>query len=117
MVVIALIRFSRLKQLLTNIGPLRVIVAVLALALVPIVFLQSVNTQPWALIFQQVVPGLVFFLIWSIPFDMLMARVFMSDTAEPERARYRQVIKVDFIVWLLLAIFWGLFFVKLLSDR
>lgn len=104
-------------KIATHIGPLRVLVVVLGLLSLPCVFVGEVDTPPWNVIVGQVVPGLVLFMIWALPFDMLMARVFMSDKPADEQLAYRWAIRVDLALWLLLVLFWGTFFAVLLSGR
>ncbi len=111
------VKGSGLSEIAAHIGPLRVLVVVLGLLSLPCVFLGEVGTPPWDVIVGQVVPGLVLFMIWALPFDMLMARVFMSDKPADEQLPYRWAIRVDLTLWLLLLAFWGTFFAVLLSGR
>jgi hypothetical protein len=92
-------------------------VAALALLTLPCLFLQGVREHPWDVLFGQVVPALVLLLIWAIPFDMLMARVFMSDAQDTERTRYRAIIQFDLVIWGALLLFWGYFFLRLIGQR
>lgn len=113
----SVVKAVRLSEIAARIGPLRVMVVVLGLLSLPGVFLGEIETPPWGVIVGQVVPGLVLFMIWALPFDMLMARVFMSDKPADEQLSYRWVIRVDLALWLLLLAFWGTFFAILLSGR
>jgi hypothetical protein len=96
---------------------MRILVIILALASLPCRFLRTIETHPWDIIISQIVPGLVLFLIWAIPFDMLMAKIFMMDKPAHERRRYKTIIVIDLIVWLLLVIIWGQLFLELISGR
>lgn len=107
----------RLGEIAAHIGPLRVLVVIFGLLSLPCVFIGEVDTSPWDVLIKQVVPGLVLFMIWALPFDMLMARVFMSDKPEDQQIAYRWVIRVDLLLWLLLLAFWGTFFAVLMSSR
>jgi hypothetical protein len=59
----------------------------------------------------------VLFLIWAMPFDMLMAKLFMSDKPPGQRSRYKTIIVVDLLVWLLLVVIWGQLFAELVMKR
>jgi hypothetical protein len=97
---------------------MRIFVIILALASLVCRFLRDIDLSfPWDIIIIQIVPGLVLFLIWAIPFDMLMARVFMTDKPAAERSRYKAIILIDLIIWLLLVVIWGQVFIKLISGR
>jgi hypothetical protein len=97
---------------------MRIFVIILALASLVCRFLRDLEPVfPWDIIIIQIVPGLVLFLIWAIPFDMLMARVFLTDKPAAERSRYKAIILIDLIIWLLLVVIWGQVFIKLISGR
>lgn len=96
-------------------GPVRSAVALIALSCLPMVFLAGGDDyQSWRIIPSQVVPGLVVLLVWALPFDILMIKVFMSDQDEVGKARYRRMIHVDLLLILALVLFWVPFFLRLL---
>jgi hypothetical protein len=113
----SVVKGTRLSEIAAHIGPLRVLVVIFGLLSLPCVFLGEVDTPPWDVVVGQVMPGLVLFMIWALPFDMLMARVFMSDKPADRQFAYRWVIRVDLALWLLLLAFWGTFFAVLLTGR
>lgn len=45
-------------------------------------------------------------LMFLLPLDMLMTRVFMTERDEEQRARLRLVIRFEALVWLLLLLSW-----------
>lgn len=100
-----------------RIGWLRAFMLLLGVLSLPCAFITEVDTAPWDTLILHVSPGFALLMIWSIPFDILMARVFMSDKPETERAAYRTVIKVDLALWLALLLVWGVFFATLLQER
>ncbi len=100
-----------------HIGPLRVMVVMLGLLTLPCVFVGELDSVFWDVLINKITPGVVLFMIWVLPFDMLMARIFMSDKPEATKVAYRTVIKVDLVLWLLLLAFWGTFFVILVVGR
>lgn len=104
----------RWRRLLQALGPVRVAVAVFALLCLPLVLFSDTDDRGWGLIPGQVAPGLVVLLVWALPFDMLMARVFMTDLQGAARERYRTVIRIDALLVLALILVWGPFFLRLL---
>lgn len=100
-----------------RIGWLRAFVLVLSLLSLPCAFITEVRTPPWDILILHVMPGFALLMIWSIPFDILLARIFMSDKPEAERTAYRTAIKADLVTWLALLLVWGVFFTALLRDR
>ena len=88
--------------------------AALVVSCLVLVFFSHAETVGWGRIPSQVVPALVILLAWVLAFDLLMARVLMSDQNDVARQRYRSVIKLDVILLVALLLFWGPFFVTIL---
>ena len=98
----------------SNVGVLRILLAIIVLLCLPMVFLGGASSSGWGLIPSQITPALVVLLVWALPFDMLMARVFMSQAEnDSTRIRYRQIIRLDALLILALVMFWGPFFLRL----
>lgn len=99
-----------------RVGALRWFVALLAVATLPAAAVSDLQTPPWSILAGAVAPGIAFFLLWAIPFDMLMARVFLAGGG-PDRGRadYRAVLVFDALLWLLLLVVWARFFWRLLN--
>lgn len=107
---------STWQHWLTLLGPVRACVALIALLCLPMVFLSGGEAyEGWRIIPDQVVPGLVVLIVWALPFDILMIKVFMSDQDEAAKARGRQVIRIDLLLIILLLLFWVPFFMRVLS--
>ena len=96
-----------------SLGPVRTAVAIVALSCLPLVFFSGADHHGWGIIPSQVVPGLVVLLVWALPFDILMVKVFMTDARDDERTRYRAVIRINLLLILALILFWGPFFLRL----
>lgn len=79
--------------------------------------MRDFETPPWDIIIVDIAPGFVLFFLWAIPFDILMARIFMSDKPPEQQARYKTIIVTDLIIWLLLAVTWGQLFVSMIINR
>jgi hypothetical protein len=100
-----------------RLGVLRLIVAAIVVACLPLVFLSGMSGSGWGIIPSQIVPVVVVFLVWALPFDMLMARVFMADAQDADRGRFKAVIKLDVLLLVALLAFWGPFFLALLQRN
>jgi hypothetical protein len=102
------------RRPILEVGLLRIIIAGIAVLCLPLVFFSGAGSAGWGILPSQIAPVIVVLLVWVLPFDMLMARVFMADRAEDERERYRTIIKFDGILMIVLLVFWGPFFFALL---
>lgn len=98
-----------------RLGALRVFIATLVLACLPMVFFATGETHGWAALPSYVVPVLVILLVWILLFDMLMARVLMGEQQGQPRERYKTILLVDAILLGALLLFWGPFYVFLLA--
>ncbi|HXH04451.1 MAG TPA: hypothetical protein VNN09_14195 [Candidatus Competibacteraceae bacterium] len=99
-----------------RVGPLRILAAVLVAFCLAMAAYSDANPQGLGIIPSQVTPGLVVFLVWSLPFDMLMARVTNAEFGAAGRARYRAVWALDGALLLALLAGWGPFFWRLLRQ-
>ena len=100
-----------------RVGPLRVALATIVLALLPMALMMDPgNKTGWAIIPTYVAPGLVVFIFWILPFDMLMAKIFMGGEGADDPAACRAVYKLDIAMMLGMLVFWAPFFVRLFSP-
>lgn len=107
---------SRFYGLVTRLGALRVFIAAIVLACLPMVFFATGEARGWGALSFYVAPALVVLLAWILLFDMLMARVLMGEEQHGEkRDRYRTILRVDAILLGGLLVFWGPFYLSLLS--
>ncbi len=98
----------------SQVGPLRVALATIVLALLPMALMMDPgNKSGWAIIPTYVAPGLVVFIFWILPFDMLMAKIFMGGEGADDPAACRAVYKLDIALMLGMLVFWAPFFVRL----
>ena len=98
-----------------NIGFLRQLLGLLGLVTLVCRFIEPKNS-PWIVIVDNVVPALVVMVVWVLPFDAFMARVFLSERAPEQRGRYLDIIKFDIVLLVLLVAVWGPYFVTALSP-
>ena len=101
---------------LVQVGPLRVGQALFVVVLLPLVFLAGKGYHGWAAIPSYVAPVLVIILVWLLLLDLLMSRLFMGEKQGAERTRYRRVLTLDAALLAALVLFWGPWFVSLLSG-
>ena len=95
-------------------GPLRIALLVLVVALIitgPFAGRGDHYTF-WGLYFSGIAPAVVVILIFVLPLDITMCRVFMSDTEE--HARYRKIIRWESLCLAALLLAWTPFFLWVL---
>ena len=97
-----------LASFLTQLGPMRVVLACMALAL--IILVPAPGTPPvyqgLGLVPTVLVPVLAPILFMVLMLDMLMASVFMIDKRGVERARYRMIQLLNLALAVALVLFW-----------
>ena len=62
-----------------------------------------------------IAPPLAVMMVFVVPLDMLMSRIYMTDKHGAERARYRRILAAEAVALALLVTAWTPFFVALLS--
>ena len=108
--------FSSLSEIPKQVGFLRLAMAALVLGSLPFVFYPGEDDSGWRVIPVHVAPVIALMLIWILPFDMLMSRVFMGEKEGRGRDHYKAVIKFDTLLLAALFLFWAPFFLKLLAE-
>ena len=105
-----------MRNFSARMGVLRLVLAVLIIASLPLVFLQESASDPISnIVIGQVIPALVLMVFWAIPLDILMARIYMAEQDEDVRRRYVEIIRFDLGLMGVLLIMWGPFFLRALS--
>lgn len=107
--------FPNVSRIHRQVGILRTAVAILVLICLPFVFFPGESDSGWRVIPVYIIPVMALMLIWILPFDILMSRVFMSGKEGTERDHYKTVIKFDALLLFLLFVFWGPFYAKLVT--
>jgi hypothetical protein len=54
-------------------------------------------------------------LVFAIPLEMTMTRIFITNAEPAEKARLQRILKREAIVYLLLIVSWTPFFIKVLG--
>lgn len=103
-------------NLLMQFGPMRVVLACTALAL--IVFVPMPGTTPiysgWAMVPTIIVPVLAPNIFMVVLLDVLMSSIFMIDKKGAERARYRRIQLTELALAAGMVVFWVPYFKALI---
>lgn len=70
----------------------------------------------FALLTSAVAPALYVIMLFVLPLDITMSRVFMKEAQGPERARYRFIIRLEVLLFVLMLLAWLPFILKLLDT-
>lgn len=70
----------------------------------------------FALFTSVVAPAFYVIMLFVIPLDITMSRVFMNDADGEERLRYRFIIRLEVALMALMLVAWLPFIVKLLNT-
>lgn len=105
------------QRLVARLGPLRVMLlgAALVIMLLAPFADGSVHAHDWRLIPGVVAPSVMMMLVFAIPLDMTMTRVFMADAADHERARLRSVLRIEAVVYVAMLLAWTPFLLNVLE--
>jgi hypothetical protein len=107
----------RLPGLLERLGTLRVLLltgAVLVIVAAPFAD-GTVHMHDWRLLPTVVAPSLMMMLVFALPLDMTMARVFMADAGPAERARLGFVIRLEAAFYIAMLAAWAPFLIGVLE--
>lgn len=96
-----------------GVGVLRLLFAGLVLACVALAPFAGGEAHGWRTVAVYVAPVLAVLIFWLLLFDLLMARVLMSDHRGPAREGFRRVLRFDGVLLALLTLAWTPFFVRL----
>ena len=75
----------------------------------------EVHMHDWRLLPSVVAPSIMMMLVFALPLDITMARIFMADASQSERERLSFVIKLEIGAYLLMLAAWMPFFVTVLE--
>jgi len=101
--------------LIKQVGPLRVLFAVIVVFCLLLVFLPDDEGSGWYVLSVHLAPVLVILTIWVLLFDLMMASILMPKKAGQERLHYRNILLWDGCLLVALFAFWGPFFASLLT--
>ena len=107
-----------LKQLLVDLGALRLMLGGLAVLMVVFAPSVSIETQRsgWGLVVTGVLPALGPMVFMVLLLDMLMSRVLMIDTDTAGHRRYRRAMLYDGGLVLIMLLAWLPFLIYLIGS-
>lgn len=75
----------------------------------------QVHMHDWRLLPSVVAPSVMMMLVFALPLDITMAKIFMSDAASAEQARLRFVIRVEAVAYIGMLLAWAPFLLNVLD--
>lgn len=107
-----------LKQILSRLGVLRAMLVTIVLLL--IIMGPISGGEPriggFALFTSVVAPAFYVIMLFVLPLDITMSRVFMGEAQGEEKLRYRFIIRLELALLALMLLAWLPFIVKLLKT-
>lgn len=106
-----------LMNWMSSLGTLRVLLMLAAVAcIVAAPFADGATyVHDWRLLPTVIAPTIMVMLLFAIPLDICMARIFMSDSSGNEQARLKRAITIEIAVLGALALAWSPFMLKLMD--
>jgi hypothetical protein len=97
------------------IGPMRLALALFTFILIGMApFASEASFSGWGAVVGTVAPSLTAIMLFVLPLDMMMSRIFMTDTEGAERLRYRRILWLEFFLIIALILAWRPFISNLL---
>ena len=98
-----------LSRVVAILGPLRTALGVLTLITAGAAPFAGgeVHYTGWRLFPSVIAPTFMLTLLFVLPLDALMARIFMSDADATQRGRYRAIIRIELVLFILLLLAWS----------
>ena len=75
-----------------------------------------IEVSGWALVTTVIAPVMYVVMLFVVPLDMTMTRVFMSSKGDEELPRYRRIFWAECIFYVVLLIAWAPFVIRLFSG-
>lgn len=69
----------------------------------------------WRLLPSVIAPSIMMMLVFAIPLDVCMAKIFMTDAGPGERARLGRAIRLELVVLVVMVLAWTPFMLKLMD--
>jgi len=107
---------TSIRRFLHDLGFLRSALVVLVLLLITLAPFAGgpARFTGWGLVVTVVAPAFYVVVLFVLPLDMLMTRVFMSDKTGEERARLRRILWTEVVLLVLMIASWAPFVARLL---
>ena len=75
----------------------------------------TVHMHDWRLFPSVIAPTMMMMLVFTLPLDMTMARIFMSDAEPPEKERLAMIIRFEALMLILMLLAWIPFMFRVLD--
>jgi hypothetical protein len=115
----SIVDLSVLSKTFSTLGPQRSFLAVISVGLMvaaPFAF-EEASYLDWAIVPTVIAPIVLVMMLFVLPLDMIMTRVFLSDPgSEEERARLKRVLVIEGSLFLAVAVAWMPFLNSMLPD-
>lgn len=107
-----------LKQIFSRLGALRtmLVTIVLLLILMGPISGGEARVSGFALFTSVVAPAFYVIMLFVLPLDITMSRVFMGEAQGEEKLRYRFIIRLELVLLALMLLAWLPFILKLLKT-
>ena len=102
---------------ITGLGTLRSLLLVTAVACIvaaPFADGQA-YLHDWRLLPSVIAPSIMMMLVFAIPLDVCMAKIFLTDAGPTERARLGRAIVLEIVVLLVMVAAWTPFMLKVMD--
>ena len=106
-----------LNNWIKSLGTLRLLMMLTAVAcIVAAPFADGkAYVHDWRLLPSVIAPSVMVMLVFAIPLDVCMAKVFMSDADAGEKARLGRAISVELVMMAVLVLSWTPFMLKVMD--
>lgn len=75
----------------------------------------TVYIRDWRIVPSVIAPSIMMMLVFAIPLDMTMSRVFMVDAEQAERDRLRFIVRLEAFALVAMLLAWTPFIVKIVD--
>ncbi len=107
-----------LKQIFSRLGALRAMLVTIVLLLIVMGPISGgeARVSGFALFTSVVAPAFYVIMLFVLPLDITMSRVFMGEAQGEEKLRYRFIIRLEIVLLALMLLAWLPFVLKLLKT-
>jgi hypothetical protein len=104
-------------KFINYIGPMRLALALFTFILIGMApFASEASFSGWGVVVGTVAPSMTMIMLFALPLDMMMSRIFMTDTEGAERLRYRRILWLELFLMIALILAWRSFIASLLPQ-
>lgn len=109
---------SRLRNLVSMFGALRVLLVIGVIALIVAAPFSDgpAHTTGWPLVRGVIAPTLFVIMVFVLPLDITMTLVFLSDRQGPERRRLRRIVQTEAVLFVAMLTAWIPLLMRLLRT-